>query len=91
METSSKVSVVMCMLKEFKEQNLKVLVFSEFRTMLNIIEMEIKNQLNIIPLRIDGKISDPFDRARISLLFNTSDKFHILLITTRAGGMGLNL
>ena len=69
---SSKVEVVMCMLKEFKEKNLKVLVFSEFRTMLNIIEMEVKNKLNIITLRIDGKINDPHDRARISLLFNTS-------------------
>ena len=43
--------------------------------MLNIIDYEVRKQLNIIPLRIDGKINDPHDRAKISYTFNTSDKF----------------
>ena len=83
--------VILQLLKQFKQEKLKVLVFSEFRTMLNILQYEINQKLSITPLRIDGKISNGQERARICNTFNTSEHFKILLITTRAGGMGLNL
>lgn len=68
----------------------KVLIFSQFTTMLNILE-DYCNMRGFQYCRIDGNTSG-YDRDSQMASFNspTSDYF-IFLLSTRAGGLGINL
>ncbi|KAG5495143.1 hypothetical protein JKF63_02197 [Porcisia hertigi] len=68
----------------------KVLIFSQFTSMLNILE-DYCNMRRFMYCRIDGNTSG-YDRDSQMASFNspTSDYF-IFLLSTRAGGLGINL
>ena len=68
----------------------KVLIFSQFTTMLNILE-DYCNMRGFQYCRIDGNTSG-YDRDAQMATFNSpnSDCF-IFLLSTRAGGLGINL
>ncbi|KAG5494364.1 hypothetical protein GH5_02379 [Leishmania sp. Ghana 2012 LV757] len=68
----------------------KVLIFSQFTSMLNILE-DYCNMRGFMYCRIDGNTSG-YDRDSQMASFNspTSDYF-IFLLSTRAGGLGINL
>ncbi|KAG0435095.1 DNA excision repair protein CSB [Dictyocoela muelleri] len=86
---SGKMVVVDKMLKKWKKENLKVLIFSQTIEMLNIIEKYIKIK-NYKYYRMDGKT---VMKSRCALVddFNKNDEIFIFLLTTRVGGTGLNL
>lgn len=77
------------LLKRIKESDQKCLVFSQFTMMLDIMEeyMQIRGHPY---LRLDGqtKVSD-----RIDLIdeFNDDDDVFVFLLSTKAGGLGINL
>ncbi|MBC2716354.1 MAG: DEAD/DEAH box helicase [Desulfobacteraceae bacterium] len=70
------------------EENRKIVLFSEWTTMLNLIEPIIENhQLNFV--RLDGSIPQKKRQALINQFQNDPDC--TLFITTNAGATGLNL
>jgi len=75
-------------LADFKKKNQKVLIFSQFVMMLDIIEEYLKIK-KIKYCRLDGstKVTD-----RMSTIDNFKDKeILVFLLTTKAGGVGINL
>ncbi|RMD41265.1 hypothetical protein DV735_g3879, partial [Chaetothyriales sp. CBS 134920] len=77
----------------------KVLIFSQFKTTLDIIETyatelrgwnQHQQQHQGTLCRIDGSISQEQRHAAITA-FNTDPKCQLFLLSTRAGGQGINL
>lgn len=77
-------------LKSEKEEGHKVLIFSQFTSMLDILE-DYCSMRKFKAHRIDGNTSG-YDRETQMATFNApnSDSF-IFLLSTRAGGLGINL
>lgn len=68
----------------------KVLIFSQFTRMLDIIE-EWAMTLRHWPIcRIDGKIKQE-DRREHIRRFNKEAGWNLFLLSTRAGGLGINV
>ncbi|KAF1829723.1 hypothetical protein BDW02DRAFT_573724 [Decorospora gaudefroyi] len=67
----------------------KTVVFSQFTSFLDLIEPALSRD-HIPFLRFDGSISQKA-RAKILTEFTTSHKPYVLLLSLRAGGVGLNL
>lgn len=87
-EDSSKLIVLLRMIKEAKLQNKKVLVFSQFTTMLKIISLRLVKE-DISYLYLDGQTKKE-DRQQLVEQFN-QDLTNVFLISLKAGGVGLNL
>jgi DNA repair protein RAD5 len=72
-----------------EEKGAKTVVFSQFTSFLDLIEPALTRD-HIPFLRFDGSISQK-ERARILTEFTTSNRPYVLLLSLRAGGVGLNL
>ncbi|KAK4251340.1 SNF2 family N-terminal domain-containing protein [Corynascus novoguineensis] len=68
----------------------KVLIFSQFKTQLDILEDYCTELRKWRVCRIDGGVAQEDRRAQIHE-FNTNPKLKIFLLSTRAGGQGINL
>ena len=68
----------------------KVLIFSQFTTQLDILEDYCRELRGWGVCRIDGSVSQDSRREQIQA-FNEDDEFKIFLLSTRAGGQGINL
>ncbi|KAI8073751.1 SNF2 family N-terminal domain-containing protein [Thamnidium elegans] len=88
-ERSGKMMVVKALLNMWKQQQHRVLLFSQTRQMLDILEIMMK-RVGYNYLRMDG--STPVSQ-RMSLVneFNSSSKIFVFLLTTKVGGLGINL
>ncbi|KAF7729838.1 hypothetical protein EC973_003572 [Apophysomyces ossiformis] len=88
-EKSGKMVVVRALLNLWKKQRHRVLLFSQTRQMLDILEKMVKN-LRYTYLRMDG--TTPVHH-RMSLVneFNLKNEVYVFLLTTKVGGLGLNL
>ncbi len=90
-ESSSKVVTLIQHLRDLRRERpqIKSVVFSQFTSFMSLIEPALA-KANMRCLRLDGTLSQ---KARSAVLneFRESDKFTILLISLRAGGVGLNL
>ncbi|KAH8725824.1 SNF2 family N-terminal domain-containing protein [Phaeosphaeriaceae sp. PMI808] len=88
---SAKTQALLTHLKKVRCENksAKSVVFSQFTSFLNLIEPALTRD-HIPFLRFDGTLSQ---KARASILteFTTSPKPYVLLLSLRAGGVGLNL
>lgn len=84
---NSKLEILINIIKE--ESDRKILVFSQFTKVLQIIEKRLKEE-NISYSYLDGK-TDAKDRIRLVEEFNNSETKRIFLISLKAGGTGLNL
>ncbi|KAF7554547.1 hypothetical protein G7Z17_g2826 [Cylindrodendrum hubeiense] len=73
----------------FKEDH-KVLIFSQFTTQLDILEDYCSELRGWKVCRIDGSVSQESRRVQIRD-FNTDPGYKIFLLSTRAGGQGINL
>ena len=87
---SAKLKVLDKLLKKLKEQGSRVLIFSQMSRLLDILE-DYCFFRDYKYCRIDGS-TDHEDRIKAIDDYNApdSDKF-IFLLTTRAGGLGINL
>lgn len=72
------------------EQDHKVLVFSQFKTQLDILEDYCKELRGWNTCRIDGSVAQEDRKTQIEE-FNSNPEFKIFLLSTRAGGQGINL
>jgi DNA excision repair protein ERCC-6 len=84
---SSKMIVLHQMLFKWKITNEKVLIFSQRVKMLDIIEKTLQNYKY---LRMDGE-TPTNRRSEIITQFNENPDITIFLLTSRVGGLGLNL
>lgn len=88
-ERSGKMKVVAQVLKVWKEQGHRVLLFTQTQQMLDILEsFLIKGEYNY--RRMDGQTPV---RQRMSLIdeFNNSNDVFVFILTTKVGGLGTNL
>ncbi|KAL2813692.1 SNF2 family N-terminal domain-containing protein [Aspergillus granulosus] len=68
----------------------KILIFSQFKTQLDILQDWATHLRSWNCCRIDGAISQADRQAQIKA-FNTDKDYKIFLLSTRAGGQGINL
>ena len=87
---SGKMQVVKALLELWKEQGNKTLLFAQHRIMLDILEKFIGSLGGFNYRRMDG--TTPI-HARQGLVdqFNNDPAAHVFLLTTKVGGLGINL
>ena len=88
-DRSGKLKVVQQVLRMWQSQGHRCLLFSQTRQMLDILEAFVKAE-GYPYRRVDGTTSI---QHRIPLIdeFNRNPGIFIMLLTTRAGGLGVNL
>ncbi|VDD75945.1 unnamed protein product [Mesocestoides corti] len=88
---SGKLLVTLDLLSLWREQNHKVLLFSQSRKMLTLLEKHLQRR-GYSYLRMDGTTAMG-QRQRLVEEFNSSscDRCFVFLLTTRVGGLGVNL
>ncbi|KAK0623829.1 RAD5-like protein [Immersiella caudata] len=89
--SSSKVTSLIKHLRDLRRDNptMKSVVFSQFTSFLSLIEPAL-TRANMRFLRLDGSTNQK-QRAAVLSEFKDSKKFTILLLSLKAGGVGLNL
>ena len=85
---SSKITHLVNLTKDIIKNNHKILIFTSFKTALDIVEKELNKQ-NIKTYTIEGSVNS---KKRMELVekFNNDDT-NVFLITIKSGGTGLNL
>ncbi|AXH52157.1 DEAD/DEAH box helicase [Clostridium perfringens] len=86
---SSKLTVVKEIVKDASESGKKILLFSQFTSVLKKIEEDFKKE-DISYLYLDGGTSAK-DRVERVKRFNEDSNIKVFLISLKAGGVGLNL
>jgi superfamily II DNA or RNA helicase len=84
---SGKLDLLMELIEEAMDGGHRILVFSQFVTMLRLIEEELKNE-EINYCYLDGETKD---RAGVVDEFQSGSGIPVFLISLKAGGTGLNL
>ncbi|MCX0416663.1 DEAD/DEAH box helicase [Clostridium perfringens] len=85
----SKLTVVKEIVKDASESGKKILLFSQFTSVLKKIEEDFKKE-DISYLYLDGGTSAK-DRVERVKKFNEDSNIKVFLISLKAGGVGLNL
>ncbi|KAH0570330.1 SNF2 family helicase [Spironucleus salmonicida] len=87
---SGKLNLLNNLLIKFKKTNHRVLIFSQFKSVLNILA-DFLTYKNFNFLKFDGDVKDA-DRNKMVNDFNATDsKYFVFLLSTRAASHGLNL
>ncbi|MFP6873903.1 MAG: DEAD/DEAH box helicase [Verrucomicrobiales bacterium] len=84
---SAKLNALFYLLDQLREEGHKVLVFSQFVKMLNIIRGRLENQDRPY-CYLTGQTKD---RGKVIEDFQTADEASVFLLSLKAGGSGLNL
>ncbi|KAG7290207.1 hypothetical protein NEMBOFW57_000205 [Staphylotrichum longicolle] len=87
---SGKMAVVKSLLPMWKRLGHKTLLFCQGVQMLDIIETFVQRLENIRYLRMDGK-TPVKQRQTLVDQFNTDPELDVFLLTTKVGGLGVNL
>jgi SNF2 family DNA or RNA helicase len=90
LDSSSKLQFLDQFLPVLKESGRRILIFSQFVTMLDIISQYLDLK-NISFGRIDGTVPSSQRQKSIDIFNSAGSDQHIFLLSTRAGGLGLNL
>jgi chromodomain-helicase-DNA-binding protein 4 len=89
-EASAKLGLLELLLPKLKERGHRVLIFSQFLDQLNIIE-DFLDGMEMAYQRLDGQMGSLEKQKRIDQ-FNAPDSpLFAFLLSTRAGGVGINL
>ncbi|XP_059506013.1 SWI/SNF-related matrix-associated actin-dependent regulator of chromatin subfamily A containing DEAD/H box 1-like isoform X2 [Stegostoma tigrinum] len=86
---SGKFQILENILAELKDEGSRVVLFSQFTMMLDILEVFLKHHKHRY-LRLDGK-TQISDRIHLIDQFNTDMDIFVFLLSTKAGGLGINL
>ncbi|KAI1439151.1 PHD/FYVE-zinc-finger like domain-containing protein [Xylaria sp. CBS 124048] len=89
-EASPKLLLLELMLPKLKERGHRVLIFSQFLHSLTIIE-DFLSGMNMTYSRIDGTVSGQEKQKRIDAYNAPDSPLFAMLLSTRAGGVGINL
>ncbi|KAI9736098.1 MAG: hypothetical protein M1818_006274 [Claussenomyces sp. TS43310] len=87
---SGKMLLLDRLLPSLFERGHKVLIFSQFKTQLDLIEDYARDLRRWNVCRIDGSVAQDDRRQQIKD-FNTDPDHKLFLLSTRAGGQGINL
>ncbi|XP_056636505.1 DNA excision repair protein ERCC-6-like [Diorhabda sublineata] len=86
---SGKMIVVSALLKIWKKEGHRVLLFTQTRSMIKIFK-DFLNEQGYKYLKMDG--TTPISsRQPMIQTFNTDSSYDVFLLTTRVGGLGVNL
>ena len=86
---SGKVDSAVDIINRCVENNKKVIIFSQFTSMLHRLEEKL-NDLDVRYYYLDGK-TNANDRIKLCDDFNDSESIKVFLISLKAGGTGINL
>jgi superfamily II DNA or RNA helicase len=86
-DTSSKLEVLMETLDEALAEGHKALVFSQWTSLLDLVEPHLKERA-VRFTRLDGSTSD---RGAVVKAFQEDESVGVMLLSLKAGGTGLNL
>ena len=87
---SGKLVVAKDLIKLFKDTGHKTLLFAQQRITLDILERNIQKMHGVNYRRMDGTTNIANRQAMVNE-FNTNPDAHVFLLTTKVGGLGLNL
>ena len=88
--SSGKMNFVHKALDKFKKENKKVLIFSQFTDILRLME-EYLGFYSIKYYKIDGSTKARDRQIYIDKFNNNPNDFEVFLLSTKAGGLGINL
>lgn len=71
--------------------NHRVLLFSQFKSQLDLLALYLDTHLNIPPARIDGSVPAADRQDQIRAFNDPESPCRVFLLSTRAGGQGINL
>ena len=89
-DASSKLKLLEIMLPKLKERGHRALIFSQFLNMLDMIQ-DFLDGLGLPHQRLDGSISSLQKQKRIDEFNAPGSSLFAFLLSTRAGGVGINL
>ena len=87
---SGKFDVLDRILPKLKETGHRVLIFSQMTEVLNLLE-DLLKFLNLMYLRLDGSTKSEQRQQLINDFNDPNSDYFVFLLSTRAGGLGLNL
>ncbi|XP_027904599.1 CHD3-type chromatin-remodeling factor PICKLE isoform X2 [Vigna unguiculata] len=90
LESSGKLQLLDKMMVKLKEQGHRVLIYSQFQHMLDLLE-DYCTYKNWQYERIDGKVGGAERQVRIDRFNAKNSSRFCFLLSTRAGGLGINL
>jgi SNF2 family DNA or RNA helicase len=90
-QQSTKIKAIMEMVKDILSKNPeeKIVIFTQFVTMMNVVEYHLQKQ-NIFPLRLDGNIASNL-RNDIVKKFTADKSQNIIIVSLKTGGVGVTL
>jgi chromodomain-helicase-DNA-binding protein 4 len=89
-EASPKLQLLELLLPKLRERGHRVLIFSQFLDMLNIVE-DFLDGLGLPYQRLDGTVNSLTKQKRIDEFNAPNSPLFAFLLSTRAGGVGINL
>ncbi|XP_057800012.1 CHD3-type chromatin-remodeling factor PICKLE-like isoform X2 [Salvia miltiorrhiza] len=90
LESSGKLQLLDKMMLKLREQGHRVLIYSQFQHMLDLLE-DYCNYRKWTYERIDGKVGGAERQVRIDRFNAKNSSRFCFLLSTRAGGLGINL
>ncbi|TVY37320.1 Lymphocyte-specific helicase, partial [Lachnellula cervina] len=88
--SSGKMLLLDRLLPSLFDRGSKVLIFSQFKTSLDLLEDYARDLRGYNVCRLDGSVAQD-DRRKQIKEFNENPEFKLFLLSTRAGGQGINL
>ena len=89
-DASSKLKLLEIMLPKLQENGHRVLIFSQFLDMLDLVE-DFMDGLGFYYQRLDGRMGSLQKQKRIDEFNAPESPLFAFLLSTRAGGVGINL
>lgn len=89
-DASSKLQLLEVLLPKLQERGHRVLIFSQFLNMLNMVE-DFLDGMALPYQRLDGSMSSLQKQKRIDEFNAPDSSLFAFLLSTRAGGVGINL
>ena len=89
-DASSKLKLLEVLLPKLQERGHRVLIFSQFLDMLDMVE-DFLDGMALQYQRLDGSISSLQKQKRIDEFNDPESQLFAFLLSTRAGGVGINL
>ncbi|KAJ9655098.1 putative ATPase [Neophaeococcomyces mojaviensis] len=88
---SGKLLLLDTLLPPLLKANHKILIFSQFKTTLDILQSYCETLRSWSVCRIDGSISQDERYSQITSFNSPKSEHKVFLLSTRAGGQGINL
>lgn len=87
---SGKTELLLTLLGVIREKGEKVLIFTQYTEMMDILKNIIERELHTVPLCLHGSMSRKQREQNVDL-FQNSDQHSVFILSLKAAGTGLNL